>query len=666
MSPSQEEALYEFLENVTEPFTLDNITSYVRMLTARKTPRLGAEITALIEKRSLAFKQGMNRWISRRGCFEPLRFVINPTRLELVNGILIPGHRCIPFANPVLMPQSYVFYWRGTALPATTTEGPPEEFYPYYTIFGEEYAPQYVSRDNPENETAFNSDPYEDPPEVSIHTVDMRNLYRETSFVPGDRFAVKTLDWKAGIFELERIGGDEWSEEELDAWVNAAETGFEESFKRLGPGFSTDEQIAFAYWYGGKRMRDLPAYSLEDFLYEKTSRIEITGYGIETRFWYAGKEIPDRKNLEGPQTAVTDRTFIEDILDHYGIPISEFVTQSYVRDALYRRDPDIAQLVLRIVPQAVGMTEQDLLCLAEYAAGVYQEFSETYTVFRDKGMGPLRQRVCELHTAVIELAARLRNGGVELTWLPRHTFVVLSQIQGHSASLLEDLDIDDAPPAEELGFMENSLDSMIETFDDLKEQIEDAAASFRQNNISMVRNTGKAGRPGVRWRMVQLGLGGTDIWRRLVLPENETLQELQGIIKSLFGWDDSAPRRFISGGQELGLKTALAELGSRGEVQYEHGPQWVVKIIFLSVYDPGENERIRCVAGAGEAPPAFIDGPLRYRKFISSFERGDAAERRMVLDKLGAHFHPDEFDVEACNRLLDSLLAAKKPKLWLL
>jgi hypothetical protein len=64
--------------------------------------------------------------------------------------------------------------------------------------------------------------------------------------VPGDRFAVKTLDWKAGIFELERIGRDEWSPEELDAWVNAAEAGFEESFKRLGPGFSTDEQIAFA------------------------------------------------------------------------------------------------------------------------------------------------------------------------------------------------------------------------------------------------------------------------------------------------------------------------------------------------------------------------------------------------------------------------------------
>jgi hypothetical protein len=58
-----------------------------------------------------------------------------------------------------------------------------------------------------------------------------------------------------------------------------------------------------------------------------------------------------------------------------GIPISEYTVQSYVRGALYRKDADISQLVLRVVPQAVGMTEQDMLCLAEYAVGVYQEFS---------------------------------------------------------------------------------------------------------------------------------------------------------------------------------------------------------------------------------------------------------------------------------------------------
>jgi len=100
---------------------------------------------------------------------------------------------------------------------------------------------------------------------------------------------------------------------DLDKWQKAAETGFENSFAELGPGASTEEQIAFAYWYGGQRMREVPAYSLEEFLYEKTNRIDTVPYGIETRFWFAGKEIPDCSNLQN-YTVPPDRTIIENIL----------------------------------------------------------------------------------------------------------------------------------------------------------------------------------------------------------------------------------------------------------------------------------------------------------------------------------------------------------------
>jgi hypothetical protein len=283
-------------------------------------------------------------------------------------------------------------------------------------------------------------------------------------------------------------------------------------------------------------------------------------------------------------------------------------------------------------------------------------------------MGPIRQRVGELHTAVISLAVRLRNGGIDLSWLPKHTFVLLSQIQSHAATLLEDLDVDEAPSAAELEFMDNSLDSMIETYEDIKELIEEAVASFRRSNISVVKNTGKVLSQSVQWRTVQLSLGGTDVWRRIVLSEGHSLQEFHGIIQILFGWDGSGEYRFTGDGEALGLKTGLEELGRQGfaEILYEYGPQWVVKIMFLSRQDPAEGERLRCVAGAGAAPPSFIDGPLRYRKFISAFERGDEAERQLVLEKLGANFHPGEFDADACNRLLDSRFSNKKQKLRLL
>ncbi|MDR2069074.1 MAG: plasmid pRiA4b ORF-3 family protein [Spirochaetaceae bacterium] len=662
MTENQEDALYDFLENITEPFTLEDVMVFVRMVDFSKNAHLAGEIASFIDSQNVAFRLGKNQWVSRRGCFEPVRFVISPTRSELLNGILIPGHRCIPFANPALLPQEYSFYWKGSSIPYTTTEGPPDEFYPYYTIFGEEYAPQYVARDNPENETAFNSDPYDDPPDVSIQTLDMRNIYRETSFVPGDRFVARTMDWKKGEFELVRVGKDEWSQADLFSWFEAAEGGFEDSFSFLGPGMSTEEQIAHAYWYGGKRMREVPAYALEEFLYERTDRIETVAYGIETRFWYAGKEIPDRKNPGNTQVPF-DQTPLEKLLSQWGIPISEYVVQSYVRDALFRNDADLPRLIERIVPPSVMMDEYSWNYLAHYVGEVFAEFSGSYSLFSDSAMGPIRQRMGELHTAVIDLIARLHKGDIDISWLPKHTYIILSQIQDHAAGVLEDMDADEAPPAAELEAMDNSLDSMIEAYEDMKELIEEALASFRRNNISVVKFNGETSEEG-EWRTVQISLGGTEVWRRVILPGTYSLEELHRVIRILFDWNGMYDYRFIperaartlAEDKALSPGTLLGELPGRGTqaLLYEYGSRWTLRVTILSRHDAAPGELVRCVAGAGAAPPEGMDGPLRFRRFISALAGGSDTERQRALHELGQDFDPDLFDMEAHNRRLAS------------
>ena len=204
MIASQEEALYDFLDNITGTFELEDVVSYIRRIDSRRLNALAIETEAFINCRNLAFPSGVRRWISRRGFFEALDFVISPTRLELVNGILIPGHRCIPFANINLLPQEYSFYWQGSPVPFTTSEGSPEEFYPFYSIFGEEYAPQYVARDNSENEEAFNSDPYDDPPEVSVKTLDLRNIYRRLPLYPATALLCILWIGKRDVLSLKR------------------------------------------------------------------------------------------------------------------------------------------------------------------------------------------------------------------------------------------------------------------------------------------------------------------------------------------------------------------------------------------------------------------------------------------------------------------------------
>jgi hypothetical protein len=655
MTIIQEEALLDFLETVTDSFDLEDVVEHIRRIEPKRINRLAAEAEAFINFRNSAFQIGNRRWISRRSYFEPLYFVISPTRMELLNGIFIPGHRCIPFANPALLPHEYTFMWKDAAIPLGVTEGSPDEFYPYYSIFGEEYAPQYVARDNPENEQAFNSDPYDDPPEVSVHTLDMRNIYREVSFVPGDRFVVRTIDWIKGVFALEKAGKDEWSAADLYAWFEAAEGGFESSFGLLGPSSSTEEQIAYAYWYGENRMREVPAYSLEEFLYEKTDRIETTAYGIETRFWYSGREIPDRKDLDGSQTR-PDKTPIEEILFRRNIPISEYVIQSYIRDAIFRSDKDIFRIIKRIVPPCIELSAQEQKSLTEYIVEELQEFGKTYSPFTDKTTGPIRQRVGELHTAVIELAARLEKGGIDPSWLPKHTFIVLSQIQNHAAGVIEDLEAE--PTDTELEAMDNSLDSMIETYEDIKEMIEEALDSFRKNRLSLVKRG--AGEETTAERLIQVSIGGTDIWRRLMVPETCRLEDFHVIIQTIMGWKNSQIFQFSAGGP-LDSKLTMKDLGDRGimEILYEYGAKWTVKIMFLSLYKKLGETRVRCVAGAGAAPPERIDGPLRFRRVVSALEGGSDLERMDAQSELGQDFDPGLFDLEACNRKLNSGLLIK-------
>ena len=485
-------------------------------------------------------------------------------------------------------------------------------------------------------------------------------LFRsESSFVPGDRFVVRTMDWKLCRFELEKVGKNKWSRADLDEWIKAAESGFEDSFAMLGPGASTEEQIAFAYWYGGKRMREVPALSLEEFLYEKTDSIDTVPYGIETRFWYIGKEIPDSKKLQA-LSAPPDRTFIEDLLFEKNIPVSEFVVLSYIKDAFFRNEKGMEEVIDRIIPPVIHLKESEWNYFADYLSDRMEDFAGNYSLFFDQATGPIRQRVVELHTAVIDLSARLQKGEIDAAWLPRHTFIVLSQIQGHAAALLEDLVFDDSPSEAEVIAMDNSLDSMVETYSDIKELINSAMDNFRRSNLTIIHG-GKTS--GQLWRMIQISISGLNIWRRAIISHECTLSELHKLIQVGMNWKAQLRFRFYcesadGGKQYLHDTIKLGDIDFRGkrELVYEYGPKWIIKIMIMSSYQPAKNETARFVAGDGAAPPESVDGPRQFSKLLYSIETTGNKERQLTLQELGPDFVSGHFDLEQANRDLRTTL----------
>jgi len=50
MTVNQEDALYDFLRNVTEPFTLDDICAFVRMVEPKKSSHLNTETASFLDQ----------------------------------------------------------------------------------------------------------------------------------------------------------------------------------------------------------------------------------------------------------------------------------------------------------------------------------------------------------------------------------------------------------------------------------------------------------------------------------------------------------------------------------------------------------------------------------------------------------------------------------------
>jgi hypothetical protein len=360
---------------------------------------------------------------------------------------------------------------------------------------------------------------------------------------------------------------------------------------------------------------------------------------------------------------------LEQILWQKKIPISEFVIQAYVWDALYRKDRDIGRIIGRIIPRGLDFDGRDLSYLAKYIADVLDGFGRFYNPFVDKSMGPIRQRMGELHSAVLELVLKLEKSSVDPAWLPKHTYIILSQIQVHAAGILEDLNPGEAPLDGEMEAIDNSLESMIDTYEEIKEQIEDSLDSYRRSRLTLVRSDSKA--QTLEDCIVQISIGGTEVWRRLLVRGDYRLQDLHGIIQVVLGWKNSRSYRFCldkplgaygphvppqDRQKTLDPRMSLRELrgGNVVELLYEYGTAWLVKIMILPAKENPEEESVCCVAGANAAPPEAVEGPLRFKRFLSALGGGSETERTVALKELGHTFIPDFFDVQVCNRAIQA------------
>lgn len=162
------------------------------------------------------------------------------------------------------------------------------------------------------------------------------------------------------------------------------------------------------------------------------------------------------------------------------------------------------------------------------------------------------------------------------------------------------------------------------------------------------------------------------IWRRVILPDNATLDDLHSIIRVCFGWDGSHCHAFRINGRVHGpfstfgyddrktdadpyieLRELICRPKTKFHYRYDFGDEWLHEIILEAVVP--ENTApcvVACLKGARACPPDDTGGIYRYAYLIECLKRKEGEEYIEARDWLGEDFDPEAFDLDGINKCL--------------
>jgi len=99
--------------------------------------------------------------------------------------------------------------------------------------------------------------------------------------------------------------------------------------------------------------------------------------------------------------------------------------------------------------------------------------------------------------------------------------------------------------------------------------------------------------------------------------------------------------------------TELLQKGSRAEYLYDSGDGWRHDIV-IEDEEPAKRGELKaeCLAGGRACPPEDFGGAHRYEELLEAVADPTNKRHRELLEWVGPHFNPEEFDLASVNRAI--------------
>lgn len=483
MAVTIENFLTNFLKSFPEPFSAKEL---LYMLNALGFDFTLDDLVDFLDNDPRIFALQKKMYITHAGAFTGKVFSIVLTPKELENKVLIPGDRCVPFVDSEMLPTSLKFEFLGKKLKTKLIELDKLAALDLFTLYGDEYSVQYLASDPACKNLHIAENDFELPQKVTLTGIDLKPVLKELDFKGGDRLLCRVKDWGAGLVELYPLAEKKeipYSITERDferqKWNENLESALLASFDRMGPCASIDEQLANVFYEHSKELCVSTCGSIHEFL-RWSKKVDIEYFGVESRLWFKGKEIPavGKWNLD----CYSDG----DINNFPFIARPAFIIDSFIKDQCYEKKNDVPELIKKIIPDENLLSEKDRKKLTMQIEDRNAALRKTYNWFADFAFGAIRHRALNLFLEVESFVNDIDCNNKEFQQLPQQEMVTLSQLFSHVSRILEITSGEAECEDDETYAMQLSLEGMEENFAEIKPMISAAMNDVRKKRFKVI------------------------------------------------------------------------------------------------------------------------------------------------------------------------------------
>jgi Plasmid pRiA4b ORF-3-like protein len=168
------------------------------------------------------------------------------------------------------------------------------------------------------------------------------------------------------------------------------------------------------------------------------------------------------------------------------------------------------------------------------------------------------------------------------------------------------------------------------------------------------------------------------IWRRLLVPADLTLAQLHDALQVAMGWQECHMHEFTAGGRHFGrpdpedrfmgmppvenerrvrLSSVFRRIGAKAIYTYDMGDSWEHSIVLEKCFPaaPGIPYPV-CTDGRLACPPEDCGGIGGFYDLLDALKDPTHEQHEELRDWVGEDYDPEEFSIEAVNRILTRLL----------